>query len=423
MAFGCTLTISRIGSVINFNLTNQIFNFFFGHAYTGHLLHNETGMTMCVNAGHGHGHSNSTVKPKVVIDACQSALGNTFWCGSALVGLSFFAAFYWLAMNTLEDKNKEEQDLNVSLLDNISVNSGDQDNTSKNRKKKMQCSDILDMPMTYWLVVFVICAFYCIVFPYMSIAPQYLSDAKLNGDSKLSGTYASLVYLMSAAISPFLGRAVDYFGRRGYLAVLSTSLTLPVFLLLQYTNVNPALPMVLLGLSYCGCAATLWPTIQMLVDDKVVGSANGIATCVQMLGKFYLIKYDGFGFCFLLLFVFLELIFFLSFLFAGIGLCNLAVGHLMDSNKSKITGKINYNPLLLFFTVLAATAVGLTILLKCCDSVKGNKLYLGQRDKKNDGDNEDPYSNYEDDMMSPGTAVGNLLSPSAAVAGVSSRRR
>merc|ERR1711865_292811 len=127
--------------------------------------------------------------------------------------------------------------------------------------------------------------------------------------------------------------------------------------------------MVLLGLSYCGCAATLWPTIQMLVDDKVVGSANGIATCVQML---------------------------------GIGLCNLAVGHLMDSNKSKITGKINYNPLLLFFTALAATAVGLTILLKCCDSVKGNKLYLGQRDKKNDGDNEDPYSNYEDDMMSPG---------------------
>ena len=79
--------------------------------------------------------------------------------------------------------------------------------------------------------------------------------------------------------------------------------------------------------------------------------------------------------------------------------------------------------MLLFFTVLAATAVGLTILLKCCDSVKGNKLYLGQRDKKNDGDNEDPYSNYEDDMMSPGTAVGNLLSPSAAVAGVSSRRR
>ena len=195
---------------------------------------------------------------------------------------------------------------------------------------------------------------------------------------------------MSAIISPFLGRAVDHFGRRGYLAVLSTSLTLPVFLLLQYTTVNPSLPMVLLGLSYCGCAATLWPTIQMLVDDKVVGIANGIATCVQMF---------------------------------GIGVCNLVVGHLMDSNKAS-NGKINYNPLLMFFTSLAAVAVGLTVLLKCCDTAKGGKLYAGQRDKKNDDSQFSANEEWDNaGMLSPGTAVGNLMSPSAGAAVSAGHRR
>ena len=254
----------------------------------------------------------------------------------------------------------------------------------------MQLSDIALMPITYWLVVLVICAFYCIVFPFMSIAPKYLSADKLNGGN--SGVYSSLVYAMSAIISPFLGRAVDHFGRRGYLAVLSTSLTLPVFYFLKYTDISPAVPMILLGLAYCGCAATLWPTIQMLVDDRVVGTANGIATSVQMF---------------------------------GIGLCQLAVGRLMDANT--VDKVVNFGPTLTFFFVLAALSVGMAALLKCCDSAKGGKLYLGHRDTKDaDGDGEDNGSSYgavDHGMMSPGTAVGNLLSPSAAMAGVSSRKR
>lgn len=226
---------------------------------------------------------------------------------------------------------------------------------------------------------------YSSVFPFMSIAPKYLTDAK---GIKDGGPDVSLVYLMSAIISPFLGRAVDYFGRRGYLAILSTSLTIPVFLLLEYTDVNVKVSMVLLGLSYCGCAATLWPTVQMLVDEHVVGSANGIATCVQML---------------------------------GIGLCDLAVGHLMDSNKSDGGKKVNYNPTLSFFLVLSSGTVALSVLLKCLDTAKGGKLYKGQRDK-NQENSDGILSSYED-MMSPGTAVGNLMSPSAAVAGISNNRR
>lgn len=385
MAFGCTLTISRIGSVVNFNLTGVIFNYFFANAYNGAIT--GKGMDLC-----GAGGTNRTdAILEEITQACQSSLGLTFWIGSGLVGLSFMAAVFWLTMHLADLRNEEENDnMSASLLDNVSVNSGDDfmgegSNSTKPKRKVMQLSDIKLMPITYWLVVLVICMFYCIIFPFMSIAPKYLTDAK---GIKDGGPDVSLVYLMSAIISPFLGRAVDYFGRRGYLAILSTSLTIPVFLLLEYTDVNVKVSMVLLGLSYCGCAATLWPTVQMLVDEHVVGSANGIATCVQML---------------------------------GIGLCDLAVGHLMDSNKSDGGKKVNYNPTLSFFLVLSSGTVALSVLLKCLDTAKGGKLYKGQRDK-NQENSDGILSSYED-MMSPGTAVGNLMSPSAAVAGISNNRR
>ena len=243
MAFGCTLTISRIGSVVNFNLTRGIFNFFFNRAYNGldfscyddktGLVRRCNAMELCGSGGNQTMHTNYTGNSTIgVTEACQSALGATFWIGSALVGLSFFAALYWLSMHEADQRRESDNDSADRLLlsDTVSVNSGDDEGmTVKPKRKRMQLSDIALLPITYWLVVFVICAFYCIVFPFMSIAPKYLSDAKLNGAD--GGHYASLVYLMSAIISPFLGRAVDYFGRRGYLAILSTSLTLPVFYL------------------------------------------------------------------------------------------------------------------------------------------------------------------------------------------------
>jgi hypothetical protein len=55
--------------------------------------------------------------------------------------------------------------------------------------------------------------------------------------------------------------------------------------------------MVILGVGYSIVAAALWPSIALVVPGSVVGTANGIATSVQML---------------------------------GVGLCNLATGAIVD---------------------------------------------------------------------------------------------
>ena len=82
---------------------------------------------------------------------------------------------------------------------------------------------------------------------------------------------------------------------------------------------------------------------------------------------------------------------------------------------------------MLFFTVLGCVSVSLALLLKCVDAVRGNKLHAGQRDRERAGAEEggemDHDSMVNSPMVnSPNTALQGLLSPSAATAGMGSRR-
>ena len=176
MAFGCTLTMSRLGSVLNFTLTKMLFNAFFGVFYNGEA----TMVSRCENttgtgtAGNGTHHVNLTSpvpnQDHAITVACQSALGATFWCGSGLVALSFGAALYWIYMHDAEE----------ALKNAIAKESLLESEEKKPNKKKMKLSDICEMSVSFWLVVLTICAFYCIVFPFMAIAPDYIAHAKLS---------------------------------------------------------------------------------------------------------------------------------------------------------------------------------------------------------------------------------------------------
>ena len=95
--------------------------------------------------------------------------------------------------------------------------------------------------------------------------------------------------------------------------------------------------MLMLGVSYSVCAASLWPSIQLLIDPHTVGTANGVATSIQML---------------------------------GIGTCNILVGVLKDSS--------GWTTVLYFFTFMGAASFLLTIVMAMADD---GRLWEGQRDK------------------------------------------
>ena len=386
MAFGITLSVSRLGSVLNFNLTTAIFDAFVGMYTERNTIKNQAYLLCAPN-------SDTNKWPVGIIPddndlvVCRKALSSTFWIGGGLIALSFISALIWRAAH-----NQEQREEGQKLLDAKTMLPGDvllmeprvsTVQAGKPSRKKMKISDIKELPISFWLCGLIIMTFYEIIFPFMAIAKDLLADG-INGEgnygltSQEAGSVTSIVYIMSMVFSPFLGRAVDYFGNRTILGIFGCFLGVPAFALLAYTSISPIVSMLLLGASYCVCAAVLWPSIQFLVDRKIVGTANGLATSMQML---------------------------------GIGICNIVTGRLMDANtKNKI---VDYYPTLLFFAFMSIVATIFAFVLMCVDKTNGNKLHGGQRNSSRSSDRDPLLPSSADAVDSPG--MNYLTSPQGAV--------
>ena len=114
MAFGLTLSVARLGSALNFNLTTFIFQSF------AKLFSNRTGLSRVEVASLCSPSQGSNKWPAGVspIEAdfvtCRKALSSTFWVGSGLIALSFLAAFAWRIMHIreqLEVSQPKENDM------------------------------------------------------------------------------------------------------------------------------------------------------------------------------------------------------------------------------------------------------------------------------------------------------------------------
>jgi MFS family permease len=134
-AFGCTLTISRIGSVVNYDGTPAIFNTF--------------------EAAHpGHG------------------LGITLWFGAGLVTLGYLAMLGIVLMERKAEGSPEYEAMMAGSGGGGGGNAKDaaaekeELDESGNVRKRSCLADLRKMPATFWIVCLVITFFYNLVFPF-----------------------------------------------------------------------------------------------------------------------------------------------------------------------------------------------------------------------------------------------------------------
>ena len=66
----------------------------------------------------------------------------------------------------------------------------------------------------------------------------------------------------------------DRLGGRGYLSILCSVLTVPVFVILAFVGpeLSPYVPVLGLGVTYSIMAAVLWPSIPLIVTPSTVGA-------------------------------------------------------------------------------------------------------------------------------------------------------
>ncbi|XP_076439964.1 lysosomal dipeptide transporter MFSD1-like [Babylonia areolata] len=293
MAFGITLCFSRLGSVLNFFLTET--------------FQEEYGLKI------------------------------TLWGGAFLCFLGFVSAII------------------VSALDRWGVKQlGDEDN-QREESKKLKLTDIKNLSAQFWLVALAIMFFYNGVFPFMADASEFIKDKygeKYGLNQKTSAYIAGAVYDVSMLISPFLGGMIDILGKRGVLAFMCALLTVPVFGILAFTTIYPLIPTIWLGITYSFAAASMWPTIPLVVSQATVGTAMGLTTSMQMI---------------------------------GIGICNLIVGQILgketgDASVGHRLERWKYVMVFLLANMLCCMAV--TVILNIVDKKRNGILNISRKQKR-----------------------------------------
>ncbi|XP_053898467.1 major facilitator superfamily domain-containing protein 1-like isoform X2 [Malaclemys terrapin pileata] len=143
LAFGLTLSFSRLGSVLNFFFT-QRFETHFGIQWT-------------------------------------------LWGGTLLCMLGFISA------------------ITVSVLDKVGMKQLGLDGVIQQESKKVRVQDVRRLPLCYWLLVLTIMFFYNGVFPFVADASKFIQD-KYSGYSQQAAAYiAGAVYDSSLVLSAAVG--------------------------------------------------------------------------------------------------------------------------------------------------------------------------------------------------------------------------
>jgi MFS family permease len=239
MAFGITLTVSRLGTLFSFNIEE--------------LLAHRFGF--------------------------RAAL----WIAAALCLASMIANWVY----TLLDRRAEP------VLRLPEAGSGD----------KIMWSDVSKFRASYWYAVGICVAFYSAIFPFTALSTDFfhekwgLAMASGQGLGFFEGVFYNLTHMFSTAqgttsiiiaasmlLAPFAGTLVDRIGRRASVMVLGSLLMIPAHLALGLTSLPPAIPMIVLGAAFVLVPACIWPSVALIVNERRTGTAYGLMTAIQNLG-------------------------------------------------------------------------------------------------------------------------------------------
>ncbi|KAI8833738.1 major facilitator superfamily domain-containing protein [Chytridium lagenaria] len=136
------------------------------------------------------------------------------------------------------------------------------------KKPAFDFSALFKFHLSFWLICLVMCLMFAIVVPFNTIHSAFLQSKWYPGDPKTAGQVMALPDVISAVLVPFCGTFVDRYGRRVKVLILCGSLIAFVHLVL------------VLGFSY-SLLLTFWPCIPLVVDEKNLATAFGVATATQ----------------------------------------------------------------------------------------------------------------------------------------------
>jgi len=150
---------------------------------------------------------------------------------------------------------------------------------------KFRVSDIFKIiRIPSFIYITLLCVtFYSAFFPFLKYATDLLHN-KFSLSTALSSRLTSIPVFCTVLFTPFFGWIADTRGKSASMMVYSSILLILSHLTLTFTQINPIVPMALLGIAFSLIPAAMWPGVAKIIDQKRLGTAYGIMFSVQDFG-------------------------------------------------------------------------------------------------------------------------------------------
>ncbi len=243
----------------------------------------------------------------------QAQLSTAIWFAAVLVLMGLLAFMVYMLLDIKYDKEVKPE-------------------TVSEKKEGFKMSDVgnvLQNPAFIYIALLCL-TFYAAVFPFLAFAPDFFLN-KFDMTKIQSGEITSLLPLGTLVFTPLFGFLIDRYGRAASAMVFGSALLVIIHSLFAFTDVQPHLPMIMLGIAFSLVPAAMWPSMVKLVDEKQMGTAYGLMYSIQNLGLF--------------------------------GIPILA-GVILDATNEAGVEKLNYTPTVIMFVGLGFLGLLFSLLLK-----------------------------------------------------------
>lgn len=151
------------------------------------------------------------------------------------------------------------------------------------RAAKITLGEVFRFNGSFWLIAVLCVTFYGCIFPFETFGQKFLIDAR-HATPQTASLLVGMEPFFSLVGMPIFGWLVDRYAHRSLLMMFGSLLIVPVFPMLGYTNVPPAIPLAMMGVAFALVPAVMWPALVYVVDKSRLGLANGMLDSVQQLG-------------------------------------------------------------------------------------------------------------------------------------------
>jgi MFS family permease len=138
-------------------------------------------------------------------------------------------------------------------------------------------SSILHLPPLFWALVVITFGIYSAVLPFISFSSEFLQQKWGMTDVEASQA-TSCLYLAAAVVMIPFGFALDRYGHRVTIISIACVIPLIAYSLLLFTPLSPFIGCLLLGVTHGLLPGAVFPSIALIIQPALVGTAYGLIT-------------------------------------------------------------------------------------------------------------------------------------------------